>query len=394
MTQRQLPRLRVAMVGGGAIAQAMHLPYIAHLHDRFELAALVEPSISVREALAVRYSIPATYASHVDLLNGADVDAVVIASPNCTHSEVTLAALDAGLHVLVEKPLCITLADADAIVAARDRAGTLVQVGYMNRFDPAFERMLAGLPESPGALRYMSVVVHDPEFGPYLGKGDLVLPVDVPLGHVEAVRAEEARQVEAAVGTGDPAVVRAFSQGFLGSLVHQVNLVHGLLERMGEPLPGEVIDGDWWADGMALTGSVRLANGARWDSAWVQLLQISEYRERIALYFEDSVRSLDFPSPWLKQSPTVYELSTARDGAHTTQTVESYEEAYQRELEAFHRCVATGEPCRTPPEQARLDIEVLTRMFLAAPPGRRRRAQAAAREGRQGGECSVPQGGI
>ena len=53
-----------------------------------------------------------------------------------------LAALDAGLHVFVEKPMCITLADADAIIAARDRAGKVVQVGTMKRYDPAVEAML------------------------------------------------------------------------------------------------------------------------------------------------------------------------------------------------------------------------------------------------------------
>ena len=82
-----------------------------------------------------------------------------------------------------------------------------------------------------------------------------------------------------------------------------VNLVHGALERLGEPLPAEVVAGAWWAGGSAVSGSVRLANGARWDSAWIQLLDVWEYREAVSFLFEDSVRRLTFPSPWLKQSP-------------------------------------------------------------------------------------------
>ena len=178
----------------------------------------------------------------------------------------------------------------------------------------------------------------------------------------------EAEQVEAAIGSGAPHVVRAFSESFLGSLVHDVNLVHGLLERMGEPLPAEVIGGDWWNEGRAVSGSIRLANGARWDSAWIQLLATHEYREEVSLFFADSVRSLTFPSPWLKQYPTVYRRSERDAAANAVRVAQFYGESFGRELDHFHRCVTEDEPCRTPPEQARLDIGVLTQMFLAARP--------------------------
>ena len=68
--------------------------------------------------------------------------------------------------------MCITLADADAIVAARDRTGKVVQVGYMKRFDPAYELLLEEIPSS--ALRYISVVVNDPEFRPFFTQGEIV----------------------------------------------------------------------------------------------------------------------------------------------------------------------------------------------------------------------------
>jgi predicted dehydrogenase len=300
------------------------------------------------------------------LLDSGQLDALVIASPAGTHAEVALAALDAGLHVFVEKPMCITLADADAIIAARDRSGLVVQVGTMKRFDPGYERMLAELPESAGELRYVTVVVNDPEFEPFFGPRELVRGSDVPQAVAEATRRSEADQVEAAVGSGAPDVVQAFSESFLGSLVHDVNLVHGLLERMDEPLPPQVVAGDWWNGGRAVAGSVRLANGARWDSAWIQLLDTHEYRESVSFFFADSVRSLTFPSPWLKQYPTVYRRSERDGTANSVKVAEFYEESFARELEHFYRCIAEGELCRTPPEQARLDMEVLTQMFLAA----------------------------
>ncbi|MDX6513306.1 MAG: hypothetical protein QOE36_2810 [Gaiellaceae bacterium] len=319
----------------------------------------------MREALALRYAIRETYSEAPALVDAGGLDALVVSSPVSTHAEVVIAGLEAGLHVFVEKPMCITLADADAIVAARDRAQRVVQVGYMKRFDPAYERLLADLPETSDGLRYVHVLTNDPEFAPFFGPGEIVRG-DVPIGLIEATRKAESEQVETAVGSGAPDVVMAFSESFLGSLIHDVNLVHGLLERMGEPLPAEVVAGAWWAEGRAVAGSVRLSNRARWDSAWIQLLDVFEYRETVELFFADSVRRLTFPSPWLKQSPTRYEATTTESGGRAVTVAESHEESFARELAHFHACITEGVECRTPPEQARLDIDVLTRMFLAA----------------------------
>jgi len=139
-------RVRIGVVGCGMVAQAMHLQHLAGLRDRFDLLSIAEPSRTVRDAIAARYAVPRAYDDARALLDDGGLDAILVAAPAATHADVVLAALDAGLHVFVEKPLCITLKDADRIVEARDRAGKVVQVGYMKRFDPAFERF------SPGTL--------------------------------------------------------------------------------------------------------------------------------------------------------------------------------------------------------------------------------------------------
>jgi predicted dehydrogenase len=343
----------------------MHLPNLHQLDERFELAALAEPSEAVRERLARRYAIPSAYADRRELLEREQLDALIVCSPNATHAAVVLEALDAGLHVFVEKPLCITIGDADRIVAARDAAGKVVQVGYMKRFDPAVERLYDELPADAGGLRYVRVVVNDPEFVPYFGPGDIVRG-DVPAAVIEETRRLEQEQLEEAVGRADADASAAFSDGYLGSLVHDVNLVHGALERLGIAGPAPVADAAWWANGRALTGSVRLSGGVRWDNAWIQLMDQREYRESVALFFVDSIRALEFPSPWLRQAPTRYERSGADGAARVASSFESAEEAFVRELVHFHDCIASGASCRTPPEQARIDIAVLTDMFLAA----------------------------
>jgi len=100
---------------------------------------------------------------------------------------------------------------------------------------------------------------------------------------------------------------------------------------------------------------------------WIQLLETFEYRETIQFMFADEVHSLEFPSPWLKQHPTVYRRSRQDRRTNDVRIVKAHDEAFRRELLHFHDCIVDGTPCRTPPEEARLDIDVLTQMFLAAP---------------------------
>src|SRR5919201_6161779 len=283
-------RVRVGVVGCGMVAQAEHLPNLLQLSDRFEIAALADPSQTVREAMAARYAVAGVYEDHRALLEAGGLDAVVISSPAATHAEIVVDVLSAGLDVFVEKPLCITLADADRIIAARDRVGKVVQVGYMKRFDPAWERMLSELPDSADELRYIRVTCHDPEWGPFFAEGHIVKGPDVPVDVIDATKRAEAEQVEEAVGDASPDAVFAFSDAYLGSMVHDVNVVHGLLERLGEPLPARVVDAAWWNGGRSISGSLALANGARWGSAWIQLLALREHDEQVAVYFRDYLR--------------------------------------------------------------------------------------------------------
>jgi hypothetical protein len=236
----------------------------------------------------------------------------------------------------------------------------------MKRYDPAWERMLAELPPTAEHLRYLRVSCHDPEWLPFFAEGDIVKGPDVSSSLIEATKRAESEQVEEEVGDGSPEAVFAYSDAYLGSMGHDVNAVHGLLEAMGEPLPGLVADAAWWADGRAITGSVVLANGSRWDNSWIQLFGIREYRETIAFYFEDSLRTLEFPSPWLKQSPTRYERSEAADLDRAVSTFESHRESFRQELIHFHACITDGVACRTPPEQARVDMQLLSAMFTAS----------------------------
>jgi predicted dehydrogenase len=344
-------QLRVAVVGAGLVARVVHLPLLRELDERFDVLALAEPDAGVRARVARRFAIPRTYGDHRDLIADGGLDAVLVCSPNATHARVTIDALEAGVHVLVEKPLAITLADADRIVAARDRTGLTVQVGYMKRFDPAYEAMASAIGDA-GSVRHVTTTTYDPGLAAYFGGGG-----------APRVDPETAEQVAEAVMTSDAEDAAAFSNAFLGALVHDVNAVHGLLGRIEPALPLRVVDAGCVAGGRAATGVVELPGGARWFMAWMLLPGSGDFHEEIAVYAGDGVRSLAFPAPYLLHAPTVYTDARRAGGGRVRTAFGSWDEPYARQLVHFHECISRGVACRTPPEQARVDIELLTRLF-------------------------------
>jgi predicted dehydrogenase len=126
--------LRVALLGTGWVAD-FHARAVRE-HPGAELVAAAnwrEPSL---RALAERHRIPRTTTDWRELAADPGVDAAVIATPNALHAPQAIAFLEAGKHVLVEKPMAPTLAEADAMVAAARGAGVWLMVAHCWRFHP------------------------------------------------------------------------------------------------------------------------------------------------------------------------------------------------------------------------------------------------------------------
>jgi predicted dehydrogenase len=190
---------------------------------------------------------------------------------------------------------------------------------------------------------------------------------DVREDAVAAQRRAEADQVRRAIGTADPAALRVYGQIFLGALVHDVNLVHGALDRLGASGAVEPLGAAHWADGDAASFTARLPGGATWHSAFLLLSGLMHFRERASLYFDDAVHELEFPSPYWPDAPRVRRVTAVRDGAHAVTVDEHAADAYIAELRHFHACVVEGIACRTPPEQALRDIELLRDLYRLTP---------------------------
>jgi predicted dehydrogenase len=105
------------------------------LHPRFEVVAIASPSSA--ERVARERKIPHAFASVEAMLAGVELDVVSVASPPFDHHRSVLAALAAGKHVLCEKPFGLTVAEADEMLAASERAGTAAALAFEFRYVPA-----------------------------------------------------------------------------------------------------------------------------------------------------------------------------------------------------------------------------------------------------------------
>ncbi|HEV7221651.1 MAG TPA: Gfo/Idh/MocA family oxidoreductase [Pirellulales bacterium] len=181
--------LRVAVVGAGHLGR-IHARILSGL-EGFSLVGVADPLEASRRETAVAHHVEA-FADHRRLLGR--IDAAVVAAPTKQHHAVALDLLAGGVHLFVEKPLAATLAEAQELVDAARRRGALLQVGHVERFNPAFAAVLPHVrePKYIEAVRRGGFTFRSTDIGVVLDLMihdiDLVLSlVRSPLRSVEAL---------------------------------------------------------------------------------------------------------------------------------------------------------------------------------------------------------------
>ena len=135
-------KLRVGVIGVGSIG-SNHARVLSELGD-VELAAVVDVDERAAQAVARRYRVHA-YSDYVRMLDGEQLDAVIIAVPTNNHFEVALEAIQRGIPLLIEKPIASTVAEGRQLVAAAEARCLLLMVGHIERFNPSVTALKAHL---------------------------------------------------------------------------------------------------------------------------------------------------------------------------------------------------------------------------------------------------------
>ncbi len=127
-----MKKLRIGLVGAGNIAK-VHLDSYSHV-EAAEVVALCDIDSAVLAATADRYGITKTYTSETEMLAREELDAVDVCVWNCNHAACVIEALNAGKHVLCEKPMATCAAEAEQMIAAAQRSDRLLMIGFSMRF--------------------------------------------------------------------------------------------------------------------------------------------------------------------------------------------------------------------------------------------------------------------
>ncbi|MDR9868220.1 Gfo/Idh/MocA family oxidoreductase [Lactococcus cremoris] len=131
-----MTKLRFGIIGCGGIANQKHFPALSKLSDELELVAFCDIIRERAEKAAEQYGSDDAYVTenYLDLVNDPNIDVIHVLTPNVAHSEITVAALEGGKHVLCEKPMAINYEEAKKMLEAAQRTGKKLTIGYQNRF--------------------------------------------------------------------------------------------------------------------------------------------------------------------------------------------------------------------------------------------------------------------
>lgn len=359
-------KLHVGVIGCGGIAQMMHLPFLTKNPDLFELRSICDLSPKVLKLLGDRYQVPEMnrFTHYEDLIRG-ELDAVLVTSGG-DHTPQVFAALKSGKHVFVEKPLCYSVREADELIELAEQKKLKLMVGYMKRYDPGYLYAQQHLPEM-GEIRYVQMNTLHPKEEGYLQIHGLIQADDVSLSRVREIREMDQKKVLEAIGNISPTLQAEYTDVLLGSMVHDINSMRGLL---GEP--ERVLFAEHWPTNEkpgGITTTIQYPGALRVVYTWIFLAELRDYFQEIAIMSSTHRLRIQFPSPYLRNFPTPVVYEHMQDGAAVKEhVVVSYDEAFEREIKAFYECVIKDIQPLTDATDARKDIRFLQDILAALHP--------------------------
>lgn len=216
-----MARVRLGFVGVGFMGQIAHLRNYASLQE-CEVVALAEPRPHLREKVAARYGVPQTFATHREMLESVEVDAVIASQPYTRHAVLIPEILDRKVAVFTEKPVALSVEAGEALAAKAAAQAVTYMVGYHKRSDPAMEYAVRVIRDwkASGEFGAMRLVRASMPPGDWIVGGDqefIRTDEDYPKGETEPRPAGM-----------DEATARAYD-AFVNYYIHQVNAIRFLL---------------------------------------------------------------------------------------------------------------------------------------------------------------------
>jgi predicted dehydrogenase len=351
-------RIRVGVIGCGEVAQIIHLPTLRDLPELFEVTALCDVSKTVLDGVGAQWPGAERFATHGELISQGNVDAVLIANPHVYHAAVALEAMAAGKHVLLEKPMCINLAEADALLAAEKRHGVLVQVGFMRRYAPAFTEAVERLASQRDKI--ILARVHD-----VIGMNALIIDntsnvirgKDLPPELIAQTKHAMADAVEIAIGVRDGGRARAY-EILLGLGSHDISAMRELLGY-----PKRVLNATQRLGGLVLTATLDYGHYVcQYETAIDHLARFDAHLE---VYTDQEVLRVDYDTPYIRHLPARLNVLSTQgpSGLSTASSFPTRYDSFGVEWRAFYENLTKGLTPKTTIADAREDLVLFEDML-------------------------------
>lgn len=203
-------KVRVGVLGAGAWAKFAHIPGYKR-DDRCELVAIADPVIEKAQEFGAEFNIPSVYGSHAELIARDDIDLVDVCTPSATHFELSWAALEAGKHVLCEKPVAYDYKETLRAAAFAKQQRVKTKLGFTFRYSPAMQYMKTLIDEGYVGTPFI--------FNGYEQNSQWIDP-QTPLRQADHTADQSVIQVSSLEGYGAP--IMDLGHLFMGSRFEQV----------------------------------------------------------------------------------------------------------------------------------------------------------------------------
>lgn len=349
--------VKLGVIGLGEVAQVVHLPILASQPELFEIAAICDVSPGLVSMIGDRYDVPGRYAD-VDSLLTHELDAVMVLASDEYHADFVTAACRAGMHVFVEKPMCLNLREAESILNERDDAGVQVMVGYMRRYAPAFLEAVSEV-RSWDAINYASLRDIIGQNRLLIDQSSVVARVDDTPAAVSRDRAERARKlVEEAIGEASPDLIRAYRM-LCGLAIHDISAMR---EMLG--IPESVRAAAQWRAGTFM--SILFDYGTYCATLDVGVDKQKRFDCHIEVGAEFKSLKVQYDTPYIRHLPTtLHSAETIGEAYVETVLRPTFKDAYVFEMEEFHEAVTRGTRPKTDVEDSVLDLELFQQIMAA-----------------------------
>ncbi len=346
-------KVKMGYIGCGFMAQKVHIPDFISLPE-CEFVAIAELREGLARKVQARYGIPRLYRDHTELAKDPEIEAVGVSGHFAVQGEIAIHLLRAGKHVFMEKPMAVSVSQAERILDAIRESGNRLMVAYMKRYDAGNELVKDTMDQFLGTGELGSITyVRNHGFC-----GDWIAGLDTPFEQTDEPRPAP----EPMAGKPDWLPERFYGGyiGYLQQYTHNVNLLRWFLNA-GDNVRVECVH----LDDNGLSGVVILnVNGTR---AIIESGHVAYHGwdEHTQIYFQKGWIRTCAPPLLLKNTPATVEVYRA-EPSHQLQNLipeAGWSWAYKREAQHFLKCILDNAPFRSPAEDTMTDVRIFEDIY-------------------------------